>query len=383
MNATNKPGDADHDRQVGCAYWLIASDPSEPILELVVSDHIMDQSPPPSYSSLSPKSPGTRAPSVISARSSSTGSNKSSTTSSSKASLVSKFKGLVGHRGSPPDYPSDPVYPSLFDDTAYIRASSAAMQDILADLMISVKNFQCPSKLDFSAGTENPMLLVNNQTNESFIGQLCNLNELRFQLSSVRTYGVVELIDMKERVQMSIDRVLQKMQERQLELHKQYMIGQMRDDAATVLETLHTSVRASAKRFWYPDDLDFLHEAKNTLAETGKNRRFIAQLDKINDFKAELNKVDVRGDPELEAQHKVVSTAIGECYQGLKAHQRKVYENSKLLVASIQSDRTLFSRSDPTNAKGGAMERQSTPSFDEFEIRIGEIYQVDVSDAHP
>ncbi|GAB1527095.1 hypothetical protein RhiTH_010270 [Rhizoctonia solani] len=289
----------------------------------------MDQSPPPSYSSLSPKSPSTRAPSVISARSSSTRSNKSSTTSSSKASLASKVKGLVGHRRSPPDYPSDPVYPSLFDDTADIRASSAAMQDVLADLMISVKNFQCPSELDFSAGTENPMLLVNNQTNESFIGQLCNLNELRLQLSSVRTYGVVELIDMKERVQMSIDRVLQKMQERQLELHEQYMISHMHDDTATVLETLHTSVRASAKRFWYPDELEFSHEAKNRLAETGKNRRFIAQFDRINEFKAELNKVDVRGDPELEAQHKVVSIAIGECYQSLKAHQRKVYDNLK------------------------------------------------------
>ncbi|KAF8749313.1 hypothetical protein RHS01_10153 [Rhizoctonia solani] len=189
------------------------------------------------------------------------------------------------------------------------------MQDILANLMISVKNFQCPSKLDFSAGTENPMLLVNNQTNESFISQLCNLNGLRQKLMSVYSKGVVELIDMKERVQMSIDRVLQKMQERQLELHEQYMISHMQDDAATVLETLHTSVRACAKRFWYPDELEFSHEAKNRLAETGKNRRFIAQFDRINEFKAELNKVDVHGDPELEAQHKVVSMAIGECYR--------------------------------------------------------------------
>ncbi|CAE6420245.1 unnamed protein product [Rhizoctonia solani] len=110
----------------------------------------------------------------------------------------------------------------LFVDSSTIPTASKAMDSIVMDLVTCVKRFRCPSKLDFSAKIEDPMILLNNDTNKPFIEQLRKLGELRTRLARIQTHDDEYLEAKHKAAGVAIGRALFRMKEYQLKAYERY-----------------------------------------------------------------------------------------------------------------------------------------------------------------
>ncbi|CAE6385198.1 unnamed protein product [Rhizoctonia solani] len=95
-----------------------------------------------------------------------------------------------------------------------------AVDNILYELITSVKQYKSPSELDFSPNGENPMHLLINEKNNPFLDQLRKLDDLRTQLAKISTQGNEKLEDKHKLTNMAIERALYRMKEHQLELYR-------------------------------------------------------------------------------------------------------------------------------------------------------------------
>ncbi|KAG8709733.1 hypothetical protein FRC11_005258 [Ceratobasidium sp. 423] len=106
---------------------------------------------------------------------------------------------------------------SQLSDSA--AAASTEIDNVLFKLVASVKEFRCPSDLDFPSGNANALILLNTDKNKAFINQLRKLNELRTGLAKVSTHGDKQLEVKHRATNQAIGRALLKMKEYQLSLH--------------------------------------------------------------------------------------------------------------------------------------------------------------------
>ncbi|KAG8726835.1 hypothetical protein FRC11_014377, partial [Ceratobasidium sp. 423] len=72
--------------------------------------------------------------------------------------------------------------------------ATAAIDNILRELVACVKGFQCPSELDFSADSKDAMILRNTEKNKPFINQLRKLNGLETRLGEIPTHNDAQLV---------------------------------------------------------------------------------------------------------------------------------------------------------------------------------------------
>jgi hypothetical protein len=100
-----------------------------------------------------------------------------------------------------------------------------AVDKILYELIACVKQFKSPSELDFCPEGDNPMYLLNNERNRSFLNQLCKLDGLRSALVKVSTQGDARLEEKQKLTKMAIERALCKMKEYQLELYRKVSLS--------------------------------------------------------------------------------------------------------------------------------------------------------------
>ncbi|KAJ1299873.1 hypothetical protein OPQ81_002667 [Rhizoctonia solani] len=223
--------------------------------------------------------------------------------------------------------------PSLFGENAHIIAASEAIDCVIRDLVTCVKMFKCPDRLDFPASSDNPLLLVQSETNMSFINQLRRLGELRTRLAEIQTHGDRSLEEKHKAAGKAIGKALQGMKGRQMELYNKFSKSERKtaDESHRSLELLHSDLMSSIKKLEYPSSLDFLNdpEHKLVLPLTVRNKPFINQLRELEWFRDELNKIPLQDDPALGSKHREISVAIGRALQRMKKHQLELYEESR------------------------------------------------------
>ncbi|EUC56233.1 hypothetical protein RSOL_166330, partial [Rhizoctonia solani AG-3 Rhs1AP] len=170
--------------------------------------------------------------------------------------------------------------PSLSAKQYSIVATGLAIDDILKLLVSRVKNFPCPSELEFSLDGESPMMLSNVEKNKSFIDQLRKLQKLAYKLDEVPTHGDVQLKDKHHKVSSSIVRALFRMEQVQIKFYVNFLHSVYDDLIETNVYT---------KSFVYPCELDFAENSEDglILANTGKNKSFIDQLRTLGSFRVQ------------------------------------------------------------------------------------------------
>ncbi|KAJ1308342.1 hypothetical protein OPQ81_004052 [Rhizoctonia solani] len=215
--------------------------------------------------------------------------------------------------------------PSLFDENHPIFADLNKVNNITHTLITYVKEFKCPSELDFSVNTGSPLILANVTMNKSFIQQLRKLDGLRSNLADTPTYGN-EDIEAKQRiVSMSIRRALGRMKEKQLELYQQFQaVESALDDAAIDLNDC-------IKQFEYPSKLDFSSQSEDglILLNTERNKPFIDQLRRLDWFREELNEIPNHSGERLQHKRKVISHTLGKTLERMKEHQLELYRRQR------------------------------------------------------
>ncbi|KAJ1299875.1 hypothetical protein OPQ81_002669 [Rhizoctonia solani] len=276
-------------------------------------------SPPPSYQESIQSTPTT----IPLQHSSSPAPSYTSRGSSSSPHIPKHpVKSILKHPKS-----SSEDIPSLFGENAHIIAASEAIDCVIRDLVTCVKMFKCPDRLDFPASSDNPLLLVQSETNTSFINQLRRLGELRTRLAEIQTHEDRSLEEKHKAAGKAIGKALQGMKGWQMELYNKFRstshIG--------ALELLHSDLMSSVKKLEYPSSLDFLDvpEHKLLLPLTVTNKPFINQLRELEWFRDELNKIPLHDNATLWSKHREISVAIGQALQRMKKHRLELYEESR------------------------------------------------------
>ncbi|KAF8759525.1 hypothetical protein RHS01_02144 [Rhizoctonia solani] len=152
--------------------------------------------------------PGLASPQLSDAGSTkSTGSNRSTrsagSTGSTRSVRIAEDKGPIG----PGQYTAG--------------AEEAGPKKVLkpssdAPPSVSTTQFKCPKDLDFTLEHEDVLMIECTQNNQSFVDQVKLLNRLRVALLRAPTHQNDELIDMHEKVTMSVNRAILKMRHQQL-----------------------------------------------------------------------------------------------------------------------------------------------------------------------
>ncbi|KAH7344123.1 hypothetical protein B0J17DRAFT_765245 [Rhizoctonia solani] len=208
--------------------------------------------------------------------------------------------------------------PSLFAENTHILAASAAMDSVLYELVICVKEFKCPSELDFSVNTGSPLILANVEKNKAFINQLRKLDGLRTRLAGIPTHGDALLMDKHKAAGAAIGRTLQRMKERQLKLYENFKAVE------SALDAIATDLKAAVDNYNLPSEPDFAANSEDYQAplSTEKNKPFIDGLGRLSWFREELDNIPEHGDEQLQAKRRGVGMAIERCLQKMQEHNR-------------------------------------------------------------
>ncbi|CAE6508986.1 unnamed protein product [Rhizoctonia solani] len=222
-----------------------------------------------------------------------------------------------GHSVGSPKGPCKPVLkyrklhlanmPSLFDENTPIVTASAAIDSVLCDLVNCIKNFKCPSELDFTANTESLMVLAKVEKNKPFIGQLRKLGKLANKLAEVPTHDNTRLMDRHKATSTTIGRALTRMQDVQIKLY--------------------VKTRICVESFVYPVELDFPEDSKGglVLLKTEKNKPFIDQLQNLSLLRGRLNNIPEHDDEQLKRKRWDICVVIKGNLDKMKEHQVRLH----------------------------------------------------------
>ncbi|CAE6444924.1 unnamed protein product [Rhizoctonia solani] len=208
---------------------------------------------------------------------------------------------------------------------ASIVAADLAMKDILKQLVTRVRNFKCPSELEFSLDGGSPMMLPNVEKNESFIDQLRKLQSLTNKLDEIPTHGDAQLKDLHDKVGKSIEAALLRMKEVQLKLYVTFLNSAYND--------LADKIRNCHKNFVCPRELDFPENSKGglVLSNTKRNKPFIDHLLTLGSFREQLGNIPEYDNEQLNDKREAIGQAIGGILHGMKTRQLELYnrQNTK------------------------------------------------------
>ncbi|CAE6445004.1 unnamed protein product [Rhizoctonia solani] len=113
--------------------------------------------------------------------------------------------------------------PGTDDESVSIRETQLALDSIICELVVRVKEFKCPLELDFSSSIEDHLVLKDNEKNKPFINQLRVLDGLRKRLAKIQTHENEQLEAKRRTTSAAIERTLQRMKEHQLKLRENYL----------------------------------------------------------------------------------------------------------------------------------------------------------------
>ncbi|EUC56168.1 hypothetical protein RSOL_165680 [Rhizoctonia solani AG-3 Rhs1AP] len=223
----------------------------------------------------------------ILARSPSSASSSSSGSGSSGSSSLSK----TVRWGKKDSSEKGRISPGEYSVPETIVAASLAIDGILKLLVFYVKDFSCPSELEFSLDGGSAMMLPNVDKNKSFIGQLCKLQKLAYKLDKTPTHGDAQLKVKHNKVSMSIGRALFRMKQVRIKFYVNFL--------DSVYDDLVTEINGYIKSFVYPWDLDFAENLKDNLVllSNGKVKQFINQLRTLGSLRVQLGNI-----PEYNSQ---------------------------------------------------------------------------------
>ncbi|KAJ1300140.1 hypothetical protein OPQ81_011893 [Rhizoctonia solani] len=235
--------------------------------------------------------------------------------------------------------------PSLFERNGIISASEA-IEYLLYDFAGCVKNFRCPDEHDFSTIDDNQLLFTQIETNKPFINQPCRMGDIRARSADTSIQGDTWLEGERKAAGMTLKRTFQKMKEQQIKLlHKfDYKRTKAKAEATRSLDLLHADLIDCIKKFGLPSSLDFLEDPEGmiVLPSTVKNRSFINQLNELERFRDELNKIPTHENARLKNKHSDITVALGQTLQGMKKIQVELYElkgvpvvQAALLIAGL------------------------------------------------
>ncbi|CUA71816.1 hypothetical protein RSOLAG22IIIB_09874 [Rhizoctonia solani] len=243
---------------------------------------------------------------------------------------------------------------SLFDVEAPLMAARAAIDSVLHALVACLKEFKAPTKLDFSATTEQqPLILADSITNKPFTEHRCKLAGLRLKLTEIPTHGDEVLEEMHRAATAAIDQALKRMNEYQPKLLKMAVM-ESRIALDDLLDNLDDTFQLQ-----FSSELDFpAHSNKNGMVflNTENNKRFIDQLRKLDRLRVWLEGILTYGNLELEQKHDEAYTAVEDAICDMKRHQHKLWKES---IAAKALDKLLQS----VNAHVSEFEYPSTLDF--------------------
>ncbi|CUA70391.1 hypothetical protein RSOLAG22IIIB_00752 [Rhizoctonia solani] len=209
--------------------------------------------------------------------------------------------------------------PSLFDENTPKIAASAAIDTILYNLAICVKNFKPPSELDFSPNAASIMVLAKVEKNKSFIDQLCRFERLAKSLAEIPTHGDAQLTGKYDAASAAISRALSRMKEYQTKLGIKFI--------CTALDELAIEIHICVEGFVYPRQLDFAEDCEDgmLLVRSERNKPFVYQLQRFSLFLGRLKNIPEYDNEKLEHKRRDVGDQIERNIERMKSHQLSLY----------------------------------------------------------
>ncbi|KAG8682322.1 hypothetical protein FRC11_015032 [Ceratobasidium sp. 423] len=209
--------------------------------------------------------------------------------------------------------------PSLSDKATSIAVASTAIGIILTELVRIVKEFKCPTELDFS-NVDSALVLSDAEKNKAFSSQLCKLNALLIRLDRIQTHGYAPLMNKHKATGAAIRKALERMEEQKLKLYEKATDAALSDISIVLNDCLGN--------FEYPSELDFPTNTDNKLVllNTEKNKPFLNQLRKLDGLRTKWAEIPTHGNEKLEKQRRAIGVRIGGALQKMKEHQLKLQE---------------------------------------------------------
>ncbi|CUA69315.1 hypothetical protein RSOLAG22IIIB_13996 [Rhizoctonia solani] len=211
--------------------------------------------------------------------------------------------------------------PSLSDANTSKIAASAAIDTVLCDLAICVKNFKAPSELVFVGSI---IQLAKVEENRPFIGQLSNYQILWKRLTAIPTHGDEQLEDKHDATSKAISAAMSRMKEHQIKLGIKFIW--------TALHELHIEVCMCVEGFVYPRQLDFAEDCEDGMAlvRSERNKSFIYQLQLLASFREKLLNIPRYENQKLEDKRGAVGGEIEGNVDRMKSHQLRLYYRYQL-----------------------------------------------------
>ncbi|KAF8709334.1 hypothetical protein RHS03_03291, partial [Rhizoctonia solani] len=261
-------------------------------------------------------SPGLASPQLSDA-----GSNKSTGSNGSTRSVrIAEDKGPIGpgqytagaEKAGPKKVLKRSSDASSFGVDHSVPAAGAAIQGILVDLLPSIKRFKCPKDLDFTL--EQDVLMIEcTQNNQSFVDQVKLLNRLRVALLGAPTHQNDELIEMHEKVTMSVNRAILKMRHQQL---------------AFYLDFIGSLFVCYIESFTYPSRLDFCLDVSDPwhLPQSQSNMPFITQFDRMYAIRMRLTVFAKHDDGQFTERLAQMERRVTQVIDDMMSYQAELRE---------------------------------------------------------
>ncbi|KAF8709454.1 hypothetical protein RHS03_03288, partial [Rhizoctonia solani] len=271
-------------------------------------------------------SPGLASPQLSDAGSTkSTGSNRSTrsagSTGSTRSVRIAEDKGPIGpgqytagaEKTGPKKVLKRSSDASSFGVNDSVSAAGAAIQGILVDLLTSIKRFKCPKDLDFTLEHEDVLMIDYTPKNESFVDQVKLLNRLRVALLRAPTHQNDELIDMHEKVTMSVNRAILKMRHQQLTCY---------------LDFIGSLFVCYIESFTYPSRLDFCLDVSDPwhLPQSQSNMPFIIQFDRMYVIRMRLTVFAKHDDGEFTERLAQMERRVTQVIEDMMSYQAELRE---------------------------------------------------------
>ncbi|QRW15755.1 hypothetical protein RhiXN_03756 [Rhizoctonia solani] len=254
--------------------------------------------------------PGLASPQLSDAGSTkSTGSNRSTrsagSTGSTRSVRIAEDKGPIG----PGQYTAGAEEAG---PKKVLKRSSDAPPSVSTTQYQQLR-FKCPKDLDFTLEYEDVLMIECTQNNQSFVDQVKLLNRLRVALLRAPTHQNDELIDMHEKVTMSVNRAILKMRHQQLTCY---------------LDFIGSLFVCYIESFTYPSRLDFCLDVSDPwhLPQSQSNMPFIIQFDRMYVIRMRLTVFAKHDDGQFTERLAQMERRVTQVIDDMMSYQAELRE---------------------------------------------------------
>ncbi|CUA75474.1 hypothetical protein RSOLAG22IIIB_11774 [Rhizoctonia solani] len=237
--------------------------------------------------------------------------------------------------------------PSLFDKKTPKIALSASIDTVLCNIITCVKNFKCPSELNFTPNAAHASIIHQDgvEKDVSFIEQLQTFEALGKRLTEVPTHGDTQSRDKYDTTRATIGRAMPRMQEDFVDSSKLHPkpvlkcpgfnvanVPSLFDEnmpkvaALAAMDGILRDLAKCLKNFKDPSELDFTANSASImeLAKVEKNKLFIDQLRRLERLAKRLDEIPTHDDALLMGTHNIAGMAIKRALFRMQEVQNKL-----------------------------------------------------------